>query len=91
MDARDEQSQQTADYAMALDLCSQLTRVLDEPQVLHRILEIFVTLFAPRKAVFWVMENGWLVQALTYPASTPSPPCRIPVGYCRKQPPRDFA
>jgi two-component sensor histidine kinase len=59
---------------MALDLCSQLTLVLDEERVLHRILEIFSTLFAPQKTYFWVMEQDRLVKTLVYPeyASVPS-------------------
>lgn len=41
--------QLVAEYAMALDLCSDLTRVLDEKEVLQRILDIFTALFAPQR------------------------------------------
>jgi two-component sensor histidine kinase len=66
--------QQTADYAMALDLSSQLTLILDEKMVLQQILEIFSTLFAPQTIVFRVMENGAVVTTLTLPRDLPVPP-----------------
>jgi two-component sensor histidine kinase len=70
----DQASRQIAEYAMALDLTSQLTQVMDETEVLDRILEIFVTLFAPERIVFWVMKDGSVAAFLTYPRSgfTPS-------------------
>jgi len=72
MDAMNTDRQQSAEYAMALDLCSQLTLVLDERTVLDRILEIFSALFAPEQMVFLIVENGTVRTALTYPASLPA-------------------
>lgn len=54
---------------MALDLCSQLTLVLDEAMVLRRIIEIFSILFAPRQIIFRIRENGAVTSTLTYPES----------------------
>lgn len=59
---------------MALDLSSQLTVVRDESTVLERTLEIFIVLFAPKKTIFWVMENGSIVRTLTSPPASSSPP-----------------
>ena len=69
MDTHNTDSQQTAEYAMALDLSSQLTLVLDEEMVLQRIVEIFEALFAPQRLVFHVMSNGSVIKTLTYPKS----------------------
>ena len=69
MDTHNTDSQQTAEYAMALDLSSQLTLVLDEEMVLQRIVEIFEALFAPQWLVFHVMIHGAVIKTLTYPKS----------------------
>jgi len=69
MDTQNTDSQQTAEYAMALDLSSQLTLVLDEEMVLQRIVEIFEALFAPRWLAFHVMTHGAVIKTLTYPKS----------------------
>jgi two-component sensor histidine kinase len=92
----DADSQQTADYAMALDLSSQLTLVLDEITVLRHILEIFSTLFAPRKIIFHVVDDGTVTTILTVPdnlqAPPPQPDIRMvlpeltPSGFCLRIP-----
>ncbi|MCK9579783.1 MAG: ATP-binding protein [Methanoregula sp.] len=74
MDKVPSSSQQIAEYAMALDLCSELTLVLDEREVLHRILDIFIALYAPQQIVFWIMEKGSVTTILTHPVSGVTPP-----------------
>lgn len=68
---------QIAEYAMALDLCSDLTRVLDEKAVMQQILDIFTALFAPQQLVCWVLENGSVVETLARPKS-PAPRMQMP-------------
>jgi two-component sensor histidine kinase len=70
----DSDLQQIAEYAMALDLSSQLTQVLDETRVLHQILEIFISLFAPERIIFHVMEGGAVITTLTRPENIQVPP-----------------
>jgi two-component sensor histidine kinase len=67
-------SQQVAEYAMAFDLISQLTQVLDETRVLPQIMEIFAHLFAPRTIIFHIMEDGAFIKTLTYPENLPVQP-----------------
>ncbi|NMB78175.1 MAG: hypothetical protein GYA23_03680 [Methanomicrobiales archaeon] len=73
MEMPDTSSQQIAEYAMALDLCSQLTLVLDEDAVQHRILEIFSLLFAPKCIIFRVMEQDILRSTLIWPEERSAP------------------
>ncbi|MFA5268423.1 MAG: histidine kinase dimerization/phosphoacceptor domain -containing protein [Methanoregula sp.] len=98
MDKDSSASQQIAEYAMALDLSSQLTLVLEENDVLHGILDIFAALFAPQQIVLWVMENGSVTAILNTPesGSTPPPlpdpstlPETIPAGFRLRIPSKD--
>ena len=91
-------SHQIAEYAMALDLCSELTQELDEQQVLHRILDIFTALFAPEQIVFRVMEGGSETAVLTRPETVKVPadlppnadlPEMLPAGFRLRIPSRD--
>jgi len=69
MDTGASTSQQIAEYAMALDLCSELTLVLEEERVFQRILDIFSALFAPDRIILWVMQSGQVRSVLTHPES----------------------
>jgi len=69
MDTGASASQQIAEYAMALDLCSELTLVLEEERVFQRILDIFSALFAPDRIILWVMQSVQVRSVLTHPES----------------------
>lgn len=95
METRDTSSQQAAEYAMALDLSSQLTLVLDEEMVLGRILEIFTILFAPQRIIFYVIAEGAVKKTLVFPASLKEFPLAdlnadlpeiTPAGFCLRIP-----
>ncbi len=74
MESNPSASQQVAEYATALDLCSELTRILDEELVEERILEICTMLFAPSQVICWVMQDGNLKTVLARPPSQHPPP-----------------
>ena len=59
---------------MALDLCTQLTLLLDETEVLQQILSIFQILFAPQRIVFHVITDGAVTTTLVFPSSREVPP-----------------
>ncbi|MCK4766306.1 MAG: response regulator [Candidatus Aminicenantes bacterium] len=50
--------QKTADYAMAMDLLSSLTRTESEDNVIRGILDLFMMLFAPRELVYLPLHEG---------------------------------
>jgi hypothetical protein len=86
MGTTDASLQQAAQYAMALDLCSQLTQVLDEKKVSDQIVEIFAILFAPRKTTLWVTAPD----ADTLMISRPVSPEIVPLPLLAKALPETF-
>jgi len=50
--------QQNADYSMALDLISQLSKTFNESEIINKIIDIFAMLFAPRELYFLSIKNN---------------------------------
>jgi diguanylate cyclase (GGDEF)-like protein len=50
-------NQQAADYAMIMDLVTELTQFMNEEQVIDRIINVYEMLFAPRQIVYIPVNN----------------------------------
>lgn len=66
-----------ADSAMAYELISELTEVVDEEKVLAHIAQMCLSLFAPSQLRCATVERGQVVFEQSHPAASPSPESRL--------------
>jgi diguanylate cyclase (GGDEF)-like protein len=66
-------SQKSADYAMGLDLLTELVKELTEEEIIKKIFELFSRLFAPRRMVFYHMVNGQIADIIVQDSRTQDP------------------
>ena len=57
--------QEKSNYAMAFDLLSRLNEKLDEKEIIDKIIEMFIMLFAPKDIIYFAISDNKIVKKLS--------------------------
>ncbi len=64
-------NQRLAEYAMVFDMLGELTGITNEEAAIHKIMELFSMLFAPRNLIYLPIKDGKPKKIKTSPPSLP--------------------